>query len=170
MRAGRPQAMKHCPRCNEVMPLSSFHRNASKPDGRQSVCRTCRTSYVRSWNRRNPERSRAAGRKWTENNLSKVREYKKKYVRAYYKTESGKLKKSLLNKKYREANPQKIKAHGLLRSATKAGRVKRPSICSKCGQTGKINGHHEDYSKPLDVIWLYQICHSHLHLKQGQAA
>ncbi len=26
-------------------------------------------------------------------------------------------------------------------------------ICSDCGET-KVEAHHEDYSKPLDVEWL----------------
>ena len=30
--------------------------------------------------------------------------------------------------------------------------------CSQCG-TQKTDAHHEDYSKPLDVIWLCRKCH-----------
>lgn len=40
----------------------------------------------------------------------------------------------------------------------------RPSNCSKCGKPHpKVHGHHSDYSKPLDVIWLCPSCHMKLH-------
>lgn len=44
--------------------------------------------------------------------------------------------------------------------AVYAGKVIK-SACIICGNK-KSNGHHEDYSKPLEVIWL---CHKHHQLK-----
>lgn len=35
--------------------------------------------------------------------------------------------------------------------------------CQKCHSVEKIHAHHSDYSKPLDVTWLCQTCHSELH-------
>ncbi len=58
-----------------------------------------------------------------------------------------------------DGNPVKMKAQNILNRAVKAGKIKRPSKCSKCGKTGKIQAHHKDYSKPLDVTWLCQTCH-----------
>lgn len=44
------------------------------------------------------------------------------------------------------------------RKAIKEGRLIRQP-CEQCGATtGRIEAHHEDYSKPLDVMWL---CHKH---------
>jgi hypothetical protein len=31
--------------------------------------------------------------------------------------------------------------------------------CSVCGSTEKLHRHHHDYSKPLEVITLCQVCH-----------
>lgn len=45
----------------------------------------------------------------------------------------------------------------------KRGKMARPSVCDACKQAGRIEAHHEDYAKPLEVIWLCRPCHSLLH-------
>jgi len=35
--------------------------------------------------------------------------------------------------------------------------------CQRCGLTKNIHMHHEDYSKPLDVVWLCAKCHTARH-------
>lgn len=37
-----------------------------------------------------------------------------------------------------------------------------PQPCEYCGDT-KVQKHHEDYDKPLDVKWLCKPCHLNLH-------
>lgn len=32
-----------------------------------------------------------------------------------------------------------------------------------CGRTGKVDGHHEDYLRPLYVKWLCHKCHMRRH-------
>lgn len=48
------------------------------------------------------------------------------------------------------------------RKAVMSGEI-TPEACSVCGSTDRIHGHHEDYSRPLDVIWLCPIHHSWRH-------
>lgn len=63
---------------------------------------------------------------------------------------------------HRQRNPEKYKARMLLNNAVRDGRVKKQP-CSVCGRA-KAQGHHTDYSKPLEVTWLCFACHrSHGH-------
>lgn len=64
---------------------------------------------------------------------------------------------------HRHRDPVKVRARALVRAAVRYGRLKR-GPCAHCGlNDGKAHGHHEDYSKPLDVIWLCVGCHRKQH-------
>jgi len=60
-------------------------------------------------------------------------------------------------------DPQKRKARNLFQSAVRWGKLKREP-CVKCGDI-KSEGHHSDYSKPYDVIWLCKVHHGQVHWK-----
>lgn len=51
---------KVCGRCLEQLPASAFHGNRTRPDGLQSMCRSCKSEYTRAWYRRNSTSHRAA--------------------------------------------------------------------------------------------------------------
>ena len=55
----------------------------------------------------------------------------------------------------------KNKARWTLNKAVAKGAVIR-GPCEACG-SGPAEGHHPDYSKPLDVMWLCMPCHHALH-------
>lgn len=40
--AARKPATKHCPLCDQTLPVSAFSRRASAKDGLNPLCRTCR--------------------------------------------------------------------------------------------------------------------------------
>lgn len=62
-----------------------------------------------------------------------------------------------------ERYPERIKARRKLHDAVRSGKIIR-GICSACGDPNqKAHAHHEDYSKPLDVIWLCRTCHRKEH-------
>lgn len=62
---------------------------------------------------------------------------------------------------------QKLNAQRLSSRAARNGRLTRQpcEVCAKTGhvQSGKSHGHHEDYSKPLEVIWLCPLHHKWVH-------
>ena len=64
---------------------------------------------------------------------------------------------------WRKEHPEKIRAQYAMNYAIATGRLTKPDVCSNCNQGGKIEGHHEDYDKPLEVVWLCRSCHTKLH-------
>ena len=64
----------------------------------------------------------------------------------------------------RETPPEVHKAHDAVEEAIKRGRLAR-GPCEVCG-AARVDGHHDDYSRPLDVRWL---CRGH-HLEHHRRA
>lgn len=64
-----------------------------------------------------------------------------------------------------ERNPTHDNAYAATKAALKVGRLTRPHVCSGCGcsdEERRIEAHHADYSRPLDVIWLCTSCHRYV--------
>lgn len=55
---------------------------------------------------------------------------------------------------YRERHPLKIAARNAVNNAVMSGRLKRGPCEVGEGCQGRIEAHHEDYEKQLDVRWL----------------
>ena len=65
-------------------------------------------------------------------------------------------------------DPERMRARALLAGAIRRGEIHRPAVCSRCGVSDpKINGHHHDYAKPLDVTWLCYSCHAAVENRTG---
>ncbi len=94
-----------------------------------------------------------------------VRDYEKRrsFHAAYAKTERGKTAIRRGQLAYIVRNPERRAAHISLGNALRAGKVIRPKECQDCGTVARIQGHHDDYSKPLDVRWLCVPCHTKAH-------
>lgn len=81
----------------------------------------------------------------------------------YRKTPQG--KKNIYKASYKSmrVNKEEHNARVKVYYALKTGKLKRPDHCTRCKIKGKPYGHHEDYSKPLEVIWLCRGCHANRH-------
>ena len=84
-------------------------------------------------------------------------------VRKYTRTPKGKISLIEKYKKRTMLYPEKRKAQERIRYEVRAGRIIKPSACERCGRAERIQAHHEDYSKPLDVLWLCEPCHKFHH-------
>jgi hypothetical protein len=71
--------------------------------------------------------------------------------------------------KARRATPgPKRDAQTAVGNAVRDGRLIKPDACSQCSRTGiRLEGHHDDYGKPLEVIWLCARCHRRRHADMG---
>jgi hypothetical protein len=64
-------------------------------------------------------------------------------------------------------------AHQQVSIAIREGVLVRPDACELCSskkgdwRTWLLHAHHEDYDRPLDVIWLCVPCHSRVHGVHG---
>lgn len=68
-----------------------------------------------------------------------------------------------------QSNPEKKRAHAAVAAAVKRGALSRPSCCEQCGLgSPRIEGHHPDYSKPLEVVWLCLDCHGKTRRKYAE--
>lgn len=71
-------------------------------------------------------------------------------------------------KEYYKKYPERIKAHQLINKALNNGTLRKPLKCEECNKEKQLLGHHEDYSKPLEVNWLCYSCHTKLHNKKRE--
>lgn len=124
--------------------------------------------YSADWRRNNPKKRKEVMERYYLKNRDKILDYcRKKYiknkekidarVKEYSKSEIGKEAK----RKYRKSNKQRFRAYNLLNKAVSRGNIFK-SPCAECGHN-KVEAHHADYSKPLDVLWLCRKHHRELH-------
>ena len=136
---------KRCFKCGLELPLSEFYRHPRMADGRINKCKVC-------------------ARKDTRERYGATRDARHAYERERSKRPERKAYKSDAARDYRERERAKYVARYTLGNAIRDGRIKRMP-CEVCG--GFAEGHHEDYSRPLDVRWL---CFAHHRAEHGQVA
>ena len=85
------------------------------------------------------EKNRKNHLRWSKNN----RDHLNKWQREWY-----------------QKNKEKRRAHVIVNRAIKSGKLMRPGTCSECNKNCKPDGHHVDYTNPLEVIWICRACHS----------
>lgn len=82
-------------------------------------------------------------------------------MRAYYATAKGKIAVRLTLDRSHKKHPERQRARSAVAYAVRKGTLTRPSRCSSCRQPElRIEGHHVDHYKPLEVTWLCKRCHA----------
>jgi hypothetical protein len=139
--------MKACFKCNVQKPLSDFYKHSAMADGYLNKCKEC---------------SKLDANNHRANNLEKVRAYDKERN----KNKDRIALASAVTKIWRAEDNRRSKAHNAVARAIKCGDLVRLD-CFRCGSE-KTVAHHEDYDKPLDVVWLCQPCHKQRHKELNQ--
>jgi len=151
--------MKTCKRCLRELPYSEFYVHKAMGDGYLSFCKECTKKRVVEHRERNLDKIQEYDR--GRGNLQHRIDARKEYA----KTECGKEAFKRAHKRYKERYPDRREAHNKVAYAISSGKMTRPSECQECGSTKRVEAHHEDYSKPLDVEFLCRKCHTLRHKK-----
>ncbi len=136
--------MKKCAGCGRELALTEFNKDRSKKDGHQDRCRECFSRYNRERYLRNKEKIKRMAKEYRQANPRKVFETRLKTF---------------------SKNPSEKRLRRVVDAALKCGELVNPGVCSGCGCTSeerRIEAHHYDYAKPLDVIWVCTPCHRQL--------
>ena len=133
---------KECFKCKTVKPLEEFYKHFGMADGHVNKCKGCNKNDVTNNRNKNIEKYRAYDR---ERGLNPAR------IKAT--TE--------ITRAWREEDKRRGKAHSAVGKAIRSGDLVRQP-CIRCGAEKSV-AHHEDYDKPLEVMWLCQPCHKQRH-------
>lgn len=150
---------KRCSACKQVLDTTLFSRKAGTVDGLQYVCKSCFSKLRKKRSLEKAEHVRALA------SASYVRNHEtRKLARKIYRSSArGKEVTAKSIRRARELYPEKARAREVVRYALVTGDlIKEP--CSVCGDV-KSEAHHEDYTKPLDVVWFCRYHHMEHHGK-----
>jgi len=141
---------KLCNKCGESN-RSNFYTY------RPCVCKSCVRKDLRNYRVANPKKIQVNNKNYRTNNPEQVKVYritnneKARVVNKTYRIKNAIKVKATL-KKWQLNNKHKAEAHRQVKKAIKSGDLVRMP-CQICGDR-KVHAHHEDYSMPLDVLWL----------------
>lgn len=61
-------------------------------------------------------------------------------------------------------SPVKYRARDLVKKKIRRGTMRRAAVCEVCGKRHpRIEIHHRDYERPLDVVQACRPCHREIH-------
>ena len=146
-----------CIKCDKEKPDSEYYRSTIRANG-TGECKSCTRARVTANREAKIDYYREFDRK--RDNLPHRVQARKEYAQ----TEQG--QKALARGKaahyYRY--PNRSAARSAVTNAVRDGLLIKPKNCQCCGVEAKrIEGHHCDYNKPLDVMWLCDPCHKEWH-------
>lgn len=161
--------IKACSKCGQSKPLTAFHVDPKTPDGRRAICKACRLAQEAARRERSGDQIRAQQREYYQRTRTQQCAYQRNYrrthraeLRAYFAAYRQRHPEIVRAGRIRwnDANPEKRAAHSQFWSALRKGVIPPPpNACTACATPGYVEAHHDDYSKPLEVRWLCELCH-----------
>ena len=145
-----------CIKCDTKKNEADFYRSTIRING-TGECKICAAARVRANRAAKIEYYREFDRKRA--NLP----HRVQARKDYQATEQGQKAMARANEAWRKRNPDSCQAHNLVNNAVRDGRLYKPNQCESCSTETALHGHHCDYNKPLDVMWLCDPCHKQWH-------
>lgn len=149
------------------------NREKEREYARQYATKLRKENYAKykenkiKWEKENPEKHKEINKKARKKHANKNYDifYEKNIIWRKNNPEKIKIYGSKSAKIMRIKYPEKNAARKMVYGAIVLGILTRPQVCSQCLIECKPEGHHSDYSKPLEVIWLCKKCHIAEHKK-----
>jgi hypothetical protein len=130
-----------------------------------STCKFCRKAKVRK-NRADKIEYYKEYDKSRANNEHRVAARK-----SYAKTSEGLEAGNKAKHKWSEKNTKKVWVTRAVNNSIRDGKLSKSSHCQNCDKSDcRIEGHHDDYDRPLDVSWFCSACHRGWHKLNGEGA
>ena len=148
-----PKTTRKCYVCKKVKLLIDFAENKSKPLGKDYICRPCSRSKAQEYT--SSPQGRVTQKQYRESPRGLA-------IRKKWKQSTkGQISQQQAKKRYNEKYPEKRSCRAIFNSAIRHGKIKRGTTCILADENckGQIQGHHRDYSKPFDVVWLCDYHH-----------
>ena len=152
---------KKCFKCFRELTLDEFYRHPAMDDGDLNKCKECSKSDTKKHRALHIEHFKAYDRDRFQNDPER-RALQIEQMKRW--AQNNKQKYLGMPKQWQARNPEKRECHIAIQLAIASGAIVKSKSCQDCGATDvRIHGHHPDYNKPLDVIWLCVPCHARLH-------
>lgn len=152
--------MKKCTQCEIDKEISEFYKHAKSRGGRMARCRVCTKSNVNKNRASKIDYYREFDRKRTDD--PKRVKMRKDYFEKNRKDPNWQARQRESRDKYLDKFAHKRSCHVIWGNYKRDHSIK-PEPCSKCSSEIDLNAHHEDYTKPLEIIWLCKKCHGLRH-------
>lgn len=151
--------MKICSKCHHEKQIEEFPKRKLSKDGHNSECYECVRKRFNEWVAANKEKVRAYWAKSYKKNPEKFIERSRKYLH----TPIGRVNSLKRAKTWQAKNPDKKRVQDAFQTAVQLGKITPWPKCAVPECEGKPEGHHPDYSKPFDVVWLCRKHHIQAH-------
>jgi hypothetical protein len=170
--------MKICNNCKQQKEETEYYEHPGGKGGREATCKECVRAKKRKHYQENKKRIRAEKRKfyyenqekeikrsikWNKANRKKTRIINRRWWENH-KEEYRERRNELSRKHYKEAKLyKKHRVYNAVKQALKKGElIKKECQYPNCKYKNmyKVAGHHPDYNKPLEVVWLCDIHHN----------
>jgi hypothetical protein len=149
---------KQCTCCGIEKSTKEFYKKTMGLYGLHAECKTCLKEKNKIYREENPEKIKIRDRCYAAR-------LKEQYGESNTHSHVRIAERSLIGfERYAETKMQLL-AGSLLNYGIRIGMIEKPDKCSNCRKIKEIQGHHSDYSKPLEVVWVCTECHAKLHTR-----